>query len=87
MSPHYQRESIGIHFTWKKVDAVYEMVKVVEATLAPFGYRPHLGKVFSASPQYFASVMPKLVDFKKLIKEIDPANKFGNEFTNNLLGL
>ena len=86
MSPHYQRDSIGIHFTWKKVDAVYEMVKVVEATLAPFGYRSHLGKVFSASPEYFASVTPKLDDFKKLVAEIDPTNKFGNEFTDNLLG-
>jgi xylitol oxidase len=85
MSPHYQRDSIGIHFTWKKVDAVYEMVKVVEATLAPFGYRPHLGKVFSASPDYFAAVMPKIEDFRKLVMEIDPTNKFGNEFTDNLL--
>ncbi len=87
MSPHYQRDSIGIHFTWKKVDAVYEMVKVVEATLAPFNYRPHLGKVFSASPEYLASVMPKIEDFKKLVNEIDPSNKFGNQFTDNLLGL
>ena len=86
MSPHYQRDSIGIHFTWKKVDAVYEMVKVVEAVLAPFKYRPHLGKVFSASPQYLASVMPKLADFQKLINEIDPTNKFGNDFTDKLLG-
>ena len=86
MSPHYQRDSIGIHFTWKKVDAVYEMVKVVEAVLAPFKYRPHLGKVFSASPQYLASVMPKLADFRKLINEIDPTNKFGNDFTDKLLG-
>ena len=86
MSPHYQRDSIGIHFTWKKVDAVYEMVKVVEATLARFGYRPHLGKVFSASPDYFKSVMPKFDDFKKLVTEIDPTNKFGNEFTNRLIG-
>ena len=86
MSPHYQRESIGIHFTWKKVEAVYEMVKVVEAVLAPFKYRPHLGKVFSASPQYLESVMPKMADFKKLINEIDPTNKFGNEFTDKLLG-
>ena len=86
ISPHYQRDSIGIHFTWKKVDAVYEMVKVVEATLAPFNYRPHLGKVFSASPEYLESVMPKLEDFKKLVKEIDPSNKFGNRFTDNLLG-
>lgn len=87
MSPHYQRDSIGIHFTWKKLDAVYEMVKVVEATLAPFDYRPHLGKVFSASPEYFKAVMPKLDDFRKLVAEIDPTNKFGNKFTDNLLGI
>ena len=86
MSPHYQRDSIGIHFTWKKVDAVYEFVKVVEAVLAPFKYRPHLGKVFSASPEYLKSVMPKIDDFMKLLQQIDPANKFGNAFTDNLLG-
>jgi len=85
MSPHYQRDSIGIHFTWKKVDAAYEIVKVVEALLAPFKYRPHLGKVFSASPEYLKSVMPKMDDFKKLVQQIDPANKFGNAFTDNLL--
>lgn len=85
MSPHYQRDSIGIHFTWKKVAAVYELVKVVEATLAQFNYRPHLGKVFSASPEYLESVMPRMADFKKLVKEIDPNNKFGNEFTDRLL--
>ena len=87
MSPHYQRDSIGIHFTWKKVDAVYEFVKIVEAVLAPFKYRPHLGKVFSASPEYLKSVMPKIDDFMKLVQQIDPANKFGNAFTDNLLGL
>lgn len=86
MSPHYKRDSIGIHFTWKKVDAVYEMVKVVEAALAPLKYRPHLGKVFSANPQYLDSVMPKIADFKNLVNEIDPTNKFGNDFTDQLLG-
>jgi len=86
MSPHYQRDSIGIHFTWKKVDAVYEFVKVVEAVLAPFNYRPHLGKVFSANPEYLNSVMPKMGDFTKLVMQLDPTNKFGNAFTDNLLG-
>ena len=86
MSPHYQRDSIGIHFTWKKVDAVYEMVKVVEAVLAPFNYRPHLGKVFSASPDYLKSVMPKMGEFTELVTQLDPANKFGNAFTDKLLG-
>ena len=86
MSPHYQRDCIGIHFTWKKVDAVYEFVKVVEAVLAPFNYRPHMGKVYSASPEYIRSVMPKMSEFVQLVKEIDPMNKFGNAMTDNLLG-
>ena len=86
MSPHYQRDCIGIHFTWKKVDAVYEFVKVVEAVLAPFNYRPHMGKVYSASPEYIRSVMPKMSEFIQLVKEIDPMNKFGNAMTDNLLG-
>lgn len=86
MSPHYQRDCIGIHFTWKKVDAVYEFVKVVEAVLAPFNYRPHMGKVYSASPEYIRSVMPKMSNFVSLVKEIDPENKFGNAMTDKLLG-
>lgn len=86
MSPHFQRDCIGIHFTWKKVDAVYEFVKIVEAVLEPFNYRPHLGKVYSASPEYIRSVMPKMDEFVWLVKEIDPENKFGNVMTNNLLG-
>ncbi len=86
MSPHFQRDSIGIHFTWKKVDAVYEFVKVVEAVLAPFKYRPHMGKVYSATPEYIRSVMPMMEKFGNLVKEIDPKNKFGNAMTNNLLG-
>jgi xylitol oxidase len=86
MSPHFQRDSIGIHFTWKKVDAVYEMVKVVEAELAPFNYRPHMGKVYSASTQYLRTVMPMMEKFGQLVKEIDPTNKFGNAMTDRLLG-
>jgi xylitol oxidase len=31
--------------------------------------------------------MPKIDDYKKLVMEIDPTNKFGNEFTNRLMGL
>ena len=86
MSPHYQRDSIGIHFTWKKVDAVYEFVKVVEEVLKPFSYRPHLGKVYSAPSEYIRSVMPKMSDFARLAVEVDPSNKFGNAMTDDLLG-
>ena len=86
MSPHYQRDSIGIHFTWKKLDGVYEMIQYVETVLQPFNYIPHVGKVFSASPEYIKSVMPKMDDFINLVKKVDPTNKFGNAFTDSLLG-
>jgi xylitol oxidase len=33
------------------------------------------------------SVMPRFGDFKALVGEIDPTNKFGNEFTDSLFGL
>jgi hypothetical protein len=30
--------------------------------------------------------MPKMDEFVRLVKEIDPENKFGNAMTDNLLG-
>ena len=58
----------------------------MEAVLAPFKYRPHLGKVYSASPEYIRAVMPKMDEFVRLVKEIDPLNKFGNTMTDKMLG-
>ena len=49
MSPHFQRASLGLHFTWRRDPAgVAEVLPALEAALAPFGARPHWGKVFAA---------------------------------------
>ena len=84
LSGAYERDTLGIHFTWKKLDAIYPVVEKVEAALRPFNYRPHWGKVFTADAQYLSTVYPKMSEFKALIAGLDPAKKFENTFTRRI---
>ena len=84
LSGAYQRDSLGIHFTWKKDDAIYPVIEKVEAALRPFSYRPHWGKVFTADAKYLSSVYPKMSEFKALTQALDPTGKFENTFTRRI---
>ena len=84
MSAQYKSDDIGLHFTWKQIAETFEAVKAIEEVLTAFHYRPHLGKIYSATPSYISSVFPKFKNFQQLITEIDPKNKFGNEMTDSL---
>lgn len=83
LSGAYKRDTLAIHFTWKKDDAIYPVIEKVEAALRPFNYRPHWGKVFSADGAYLKSVYPKMSEFQALVTALDPSNKFGNAFTRS----
>ncbi|CAN2227613.1 GlcD FAD/FMN-containing dehydrogenases [Candidatus Nanopelagicaceae bacterium] len=85
LSGAYQRDTLAIHFTWKKEDAIYPVVEKVEAALRAFNYRPHWGKVFTAEAQYLKSVYPKMSEFKALVEALDPTRKFENSFTRRFL--
>jgi xylitol oxidase len=85
LSGAFERDTLAIHFTWKKTDAIYPVIEKVEAALRPFSYRPHWGKVFTADAQYLKSVYPKLGEFKALIEALDPTRKFENSFTRSSL--
>lgn len=84
LSGAYQRDSLGIHFTWKKDDAIYPVIEKVEAALRPFSYRPHWGKVFTADAKYLSSVYPKMSEFIALTQALDPTGKFENTFTRRI---
>ena len=84
MSPQYKSDDVGLHFTWKQIPETLEAVKTIETILEPFKYRPHLGKIYTATPSYISSAFPKFQNFKELISQIDPHNKFGNEMTDDL---
>ena len=81
LSGSYQRDTLAIHFTWKKDDAIYPIIAKIESALKPFGYRPHWGKVFISSTQEVLSAYPKIEEFKATISRLDPAKKFENSFT------
>ena len=81
LSMAYQRDTVGIHFTWMPDEAgVAPVAAAVEAALAPFGARPHWGKVFSTSPETVRAVYPRYDDFVGLLARYDPDGKFRNEF-------
>ena len=79
MSTSYGEEAVGIHFTWKpEPEAVGEMLVQVEAALAPYGARPHWGKLFGADAAEIAPLYERLPDFVRLVERIDPRGAFRN---------
>jgi alditol oxidase len=83
MSMSYQRDTMAMHFTWVKDEpAVVPVVAAIEDALAPFGARPHWGKVFTAPPETVKGLYPRWDDFRSLLRRYDPAGKFRNEFMN-----
>lgn len=88
MSPCYQQASTALHFTWKPDwPAVRQLLPRIEQELAPFGARPHWGKLFTLAPAVLQQRYPKFDDFRALARRYDPAGKFKNDFlTRNLYG-
>jgi alditol oxidase len=81
MSPCYSRPSVAIHFTWKQnTDSVMKLIPIVEEQLAPFGARPHWGKIFTITPAQLRSRYERYADFLQLLRQYDPKGKFRNEF-------
>ena len=87
MSPFYQRDSIGIHFTWKPDQAsVTALLPLIEERLAPFHPRPHWAKIFTLPAEQVQASYERLPEFRELVREIDPTAKFRNNFIASILG-
>jgi xylitol oxidase len=81
LSPSYGRPTVGLHFTWiKDPRAVAPIVALVEDQLAPLGARPHWGKLFTMPGATVRSCYERSADFLSLLRRLDPAGKFRNEF-------
>lgn len=89
MSMCYQQDSLAIHFTWKKDWAnVRAVLPLIEQALAPFGARPHWGKLFTLRAAQLQPRYTRLPDFQKLAHEYDPQGKFRNAFLEeSILGV
>ena len=83
MSPSYRQDSVAFHFTWvNDVPAVIPVLAAIEVQLAPFGARPHWGKLFCTSPEIVSGLYDRLPDFRQLLRDLDPAGKFRNELVD-----
>jgi xylitol oxidase len=81
LSPHQGRDSLALHFTWRRRPAEVEaVVGQIEAALAPYGARPHWGKVFTAGADAIAPLYPRMADFRALRDRLDPEQTFVNNW-------
>ncbi|MBP1917409.1 xylitol oxidase [Lederbergia galactosidilyticus] len=86
LSPSYQEDVIGLHFTWKdNWEAVQQVLPQIEAALAPFQARPHWGKVFTMPKERVQSFYEKLPSFRQLLAKYDSVGKFRNRFINHYI--
>ena len=84
LSPYYEQDSVAFHFTWKPLqDEVLAVLPQIEAALAPFGARPHWGKLFTTPD--LEAVYPKLPAFRQLRDSLDSTGKFRNALTDRYL--
>ena len=78
LSPFFEQDSVAFHFTWQpRPEEVLAVLPQIESALAPFGVRPHWGKLFVGSLE---ERYPRLPDFRLLAERLDGAGKFRNEF-------
>lgn len=81
LSPCYQQDSVAIHFTWQQDwPAVKALLPEIERVLAPFGVRPHWGKLFTIDAKQLRGRYRKMPQFVELAKQFDPQGKFRNRF-------
>jgi xylitol oxidase len=86
MSTAYKRDSMGIHFTWKpEWPAVKNVLPLIEAKLAPFGVRPHWGKLFTMAGSRIEPQYPELAKYKGLVAKHDADGKFRNRFLESTI--
>jgi xylitol oxidase len=86
MSPAYGQATVGLHFSWRRNwPAVQQLLPRLEDLLAPFGARPHWGKLFTMSPAQVQSLYPRMADFQQLLRTYDPTGKFRNAFLDTYI--
>ena len=87
LSPAYGGDVTALHFTWLPDEGrVRALLPDVEAALAPFGARPHWGKLFTTDAGQLEALYPRLPDFRDLVRRWDPRRAFGNDYLDRTVG-
>jgi alditol oxidase len=81
LSPEYGRDTIALHFTWRRDQHLVEQVVAkIESALKPLSVRSHWGKVTSLRAADLAPLYERLDDFCRLRDQLDPRGAFVNDW-------
>ena len=85
LSGAYGQDVVIIHFTWHDHPVeVGALLPSIEAALAPFGARPHWGKVHAFDAARLRAVHPRLGDARAVFDRLDPDARFSNRHLERL---
>lgn len=77
LSGAHGRDTLAIHFTWRNdLPGVLGVLPAIEDALAPYGARPHWGKVHGFDAERLAAVHPRLADARAVFERLDPDGVF-----------
>lgn len=79
LSGAYGRATVGIHFTWRSDERVFDLLPELDELFAAHGGRAHWGKLHATPRQAYDQRYPRLDDFRALRQELDPTGKFANQ--------
>ena len=86
LSPGYGRDSVALHFTWiADAAAVSRWWPRSRSALAPFGARPHWGKVFTTDPATVRDRLPPAAERRGAVPPRRPTGKFRNPMVDRYL--
>jgi hypothetical protein len=79
LSPFYDRDSIAISICGHEQHNYREFLADVARILDVFDARPHWGKIYYMDKSRFEQAFPRLEDFRKIRRQLDPQGLFLNE--------
>jgi alditol oxidase len=86
LSPGQGEATLCIAFTWQKhAEEVAALLPDLEAALAPFGQRPHWGKMSSLDGDAVEALYPRLPEFRDLVRRMDPEGVFRGPFLDRII--
>ena len=81
LSPQHGRDTLALHFTWRRQQAEVErVVERIESALAGLAVRSHWGKVTSLRRRDAEREYERLDDFRRLRDELDARGAFVNDW-------
>lgn len=86
LSPNYEADTCVISVSGEPGTDYEPFLRAVDRTLEPYLARPHWGKLHYATRERVDALYPRVDDFRRLRRELDPEGTFLNDQLRPLFG-